>query len=280
MSFVEGKTIRLAELNIPSGGYKDYKDRSPTPYFIREIIEGVRSLRTDFVSLIDTFRWDSVYNTDQLQTMFGYKHAYCINLNDERLKKLGHNNGITVLTNYDNLEFSTVSLGTRDAVKTSLKGDNSLDIFSVYLDDISEETRLEQIRSLLHYVEPGKRTIIMGDFNSIADRDVTKVESTLARIFRYLPRNVKKRLYSIEDKVAHRGTIKFLESKGFVDTAGEKPEPTVPTKKNYQLISPFLRLDYAFCTPDIKVASMQVVRGKLFNHISDHFPFVLEIYKK
>lgn len=279
MSSIEGKTMRFAELNIPSGGYKDYEDESPTPYFIQEIIKGVHSLRADFVSLIDTFRWDSVYDTDQLQTMFGYKHAYCINLNDERLKKLGHNNGITALTNDDNLEFSTVSLGTRDAVRTSFKGDNSLDVFSVYLDDISEETRLEQIQSLLHYVEPGKRTIIMGDFNSIADRDVTKVELTLMRIFRYLPRNIKSHLYSFESKIARRGTIKFLESQGFVDAAGVNPEPTVPTKKNYQLISPFLRLDYAFCTPDIKIASMQVVRGKLFNQVSDHFPFVLEIYK-
>lgn len=282
MNPIENNRVRFGEWNVASGGFKEgYGDKSPHPQYIPEIITIVRSLNTDFMTLVDTFRWDSLYGSEQLQTMFGFKTAYCINLNDDRLRKLGHNNGITVLSNLDNPEFQTVSLGTRDAIKTSLHiGGKPVDIFSVYLDDVAEKRRMNQITTLLQYIEPGKRTIIIGDFNTIADRDVTNVQQTFQRIYRYLPRRLKHRLYSVESKIAHRGTIQLLESHGFIDAGASKSEPTVPTKKFYSLILPFLRFDYAFCTPEITVASTRVLRGKQFDQISDHYPFVLELYEK
>jgi endonuclease/exonuclease/phosphatase family metal-dependent hydrolase len=281
MNLQERQTTRLAEWNIESGGFDGYDNTSPLPHFLPEIIEGVRSFHADFVTLVDTFRWDSLYSQEQLQTMFGYKHAYCINLNDDRLKKLGHNNGITVLSNSDTVEFQTVSLGTRDAIKTSLKIDEKpVDMFSVYLDDVAEKRRKQQLTTLMQHIEQGKHTIIIGDFNSIADRDTGYVQKTFQRIYRYLPRRLKHRFYSVESKIAHRGTIQLLESHGFVDMAAQNVQPTTPTKKFYQLISPFLRFDYAFGTPNIVVASTQVVHGDLFNRTSDHYPFMLDINVK
>lgn len=281
MNSLERQTTRLAEWNIESGGFDGYDATSPSPRYIPEIIEGIRSFQADFVTLIDTFRWDSLYSLEQLQTMFGFKHAYCINLNDDRLKKLGHNNGITVLSNADTVEFQTVFLGSRDIIKTSLEIDGKLvDIFSVYLDDVAEKRRMSQVDILLHHVEPEKHTIIMGDFNSIADRDIGYVQNTFQRIYRYLPRRLKHRFYSVESKIAHRGTIQLLESHGFVDMAAPHVQPTTPTKKFYQLISPFLRFDYAFGTTNIAVASTQVVRGNLFDRTSDHYPFIVDIQVK
>jgi endonuclease/exonuclease/phosphatase family metal-dependent hydrolase len=278
MNSQERQTTRLAEWNVESGGFDGYDAISPAPRFIPEIVKGVRSFHADFVTLIDTFRWDSLYSTEQLQTMFGYKHAYCINLNDDRLKKLDHNNGITVFSNFDTVEFQTISLGTRDAIKTSVKiGDKPLDIYSVYLDDVAEKRRMKQVATLIKSIEQGKHAIIMGDLNTIADQDVGFVQKTFQRIDRYLPRRLKHRFYSVESKIAHRGTSQLLESHGFVDAAAHG-KSTTPTKKFYQLIAPFLRFDYAFSTPNIAIASTRVVRGTLFDRTSDHYPFILEIY--
>ncbi|MCL4360512.1 MAG: hypothetical protein M1511_20230 [Deltaproteobacteria bacterium] len=281
MNSPERQSTRFAEWNIESGGFEGYDVTSLSPHFLPEIIEGIRSFHADFVTLVDTFRWDSLYSQEQLQTMFKYKHAYCINLNDDRLKKLGHNNGITVLSNSDTVKFQTVSLGTRDAIKTSLKiDDKPVDIFSVYLDDVAEKRRMQQLAALMQHIEPGKHTIITGDFNSLADRDIEYVQKTFQRIYRYLPRRLKHRVYSVESKIAHRGTIQLIKSHGFVDMAASNVQPITPTKKFSRLISPFLRFDYAFGTPNIVVASTWVVRGDLFDRTSDHYPFIVDINAK
>lgn len=277
MSSPEQKITRLAEWNIQSGGFEGYDPKPEAPRYLSEIQAGIKRLHAPFVALIDTYRWDHLYTPTDLRTMFGYTHAYCVNLEDNRLESLGHNNGITVLSNLDVEHFETIRIETRNAVKTTLNINGGLlDVLNVYLDDVREKTRLEQIRALLQHVIPNRRTVIMGDFNCISDCDVTIVQKTLENAIQQLPREQRARLYSVKEKLAHRGAIRFLEAKGFVDVA-EKRQPTTPTHKLSQMYFPFLRLDYAFCTPDIAVASTRVIRNKLFDQTSDHFPLVMEI---
>lgn len=273
----EHNITRFAEWNIQSGGFEGYDPKSEAPRYLSEIQAGIRRLHAPYISLIDTYRWDQLYTPTDLQTMFGYTYAYCINLEDDRLKSLGHNNGITVLSNLDVEHFETIRIETRNAVKTTLNvNGNLLDVLNVYLDDVREKTRLEQIRALLGQVTINRRTIIMGDFNCISDRDVAIVQKTLENVIQHLPRKMRTRFYSAKEKLAHRGAIRFIEAKGFVDAA-DKRQPTTPTHKIYSVTPPFLRLDYAFCTPDIAVASTKVIRNKLFDQTSDHFPLVVEI---
>jgi len=277
MNSIEQQTTRLAEWNIQSGGFEGYDPTAETPQYLSDIKEGIQQLNAAFVSLIDTYRWEELYTPEELKKMFGYNHAFCINLEDNRLENLGHNNGITVLSNLDVKKFETVYIKTRNAVKTTLQvHEKPLDIFSVYLDDVREKTRLEQMGALLQHVTPDRRTIIIGDFNCISDRDVALIEKTMKTILQNLPQKMRTRFYSVKEKLAHRGAIRFLEAKGFIDAAVER-EPTTPTHKIYSIIPPFLRLDYAFCTSDIVVVSTDVVRGELFNRISDHFPLIVEI---
>lgn len=277
MNSKEQQTTQLAEWNIQCGGFDGYDPKPEAPRYLSEIQAGIKRLHAPFISLIDTYRWDQLYTPTDLQNMFGYTHAYCINLEDDRLKRLGHNNGITVLSNLDVEHFETIRIETRNAVKTTLKVNGGpLDILSVYLDDVREKTRLEQMRALLWQVTLNRKTIIMGDFNCISDRDVTIVQKTLESEIQRLPQEQKNRFYSVKEKLVHRGAIRFLEAKGFVDAA-KKRQPTTPTHKISPMFFPFLRLDYAFYTPDIAVASTRVIRNKLFDQTSDHFPLVLEI---
>jgi len=277
MGSPEQQKIRFAEWNIQSGGFEGYNPTAKTPYHLTDIQEGVRQLNAAFVSLVDTYRWDTLYTNENLKHMFGFAHAFCINLQDDRLKALGHNNGITVLSNLDVQKFETIRIETRNAAKTTLQiNEKPLDIISIYLDDVREKTRLEQMKALLQYVTPNRKTIILGDFNCISDRDVKLIEKTMKSILQNSPRNVRTKLYSVQEKLAHRGAIRFLETKGFID-ADKKGQPTTPTHKTSPMISPFLRIDYAFCTTDIVIASTRVVQGKLFDRTSDHFPLIVEI---
>lgn len=277
MDSPEQQKIRFAEWNILNGGFEGYSSTTKTPPRLTDIREGVRQLNATFVSLIDTYRWDALYTNENLKRMFGFAHAFCINLQDDRLETLGHNNGITVLSNLDVQKFETIRIKTRNAAKTTLQVNGKpFDIISVYLDDVREKTRLEQMRALLQYVAPDRKTIIFGDFNCISDRDVKPIKKIMKSILQNLPSKVRKRLFSVEEKLAHRGTIRFLETQGFID-ADKKRQPTTPTHKISPIVPPFLRINYAFCTADIAVASTRVVRGKFFDRASDHFPLIVEI---
>lgn len=269
--------VRFAEWNIQSGGFEGYDRVAETPRYLPDIREGVQKLNADFISLIDTFRWDELYSQEDLERTFGYVHAMSVPLGDDRLKALGHDNGITVLSNLPVSATEVIRIATRNAIKTSLRAQGQpLDVFSVYLDDVREKNRLEQMRALLQHVSPEKHTIIMGDFNCISDTDVTVIIKALAKLLKTSSTTMRTRLYSVEDKLAHRGVIRFLEASGFVDGSIQK-QPTTPTHKLNFNVGPFLRLDYAFHTPEIVMASTEVVRGTLFDRASDHFPLVVEI---
>ena len=160
--------MKIASYNILSGGFNSYGYESSLPERLELLKKAIGIINADFIGLIDTFRWDALYSISQLSELFGYKKAYCINLNDIRLKEKGHNNGITVLTNLPVDQFKTITLETRDAIKTTLQiNNNDLDIFTVYLDDLSEDVRVQQTQALLQYVDQTKPTIIMGDLNTL-----------------------------------------------------------------------------------------------------------------
>lgn len=176
--------MRVVSYNILSGGFSSYNYELAAPERLDLLKEVLTLLHADFVGLIDTFRWDALFSNEQIAKMFGYKSAYCINLNDERLKQKGHNNGIAVLTNEEVVAFETISIDTRDAIRTRLKsGGKQLDVYAVYLDDLSEEARISQIKRLLTKVDPNIPALIMGDMNATRKQDLPIINPLIAKFF-------------------------------------------------------------------------------------------------
>ena len=262
--------MKLLSWNIASGGFKNYSYDLQTPERLSNIIDVVKNSHADFVSLIDTFRWDTYFTTKELSKLFGYTHVFCINLNDERLIQLGHNNGITVLTNLDNPLFSTIQIAGRNVVKTHFGNDMDIDIFSVYLDDLSENTRLEQISALEMEVTNPHRTIITGDLNTIANEDVKKTKVLLKGFFDNFPQLQEKLLPQIEDMM--RGEV-VEKIKGIgMKNASDKFNPTIPTPLMFGKQEAFLRLDYVFLGEGIEASDFKVIKNNLTDIASDHYP--------
>jgi len=166
--------MEILSYNIMSGGLKDYSDMSNKPERLELLKETIVKEEADFVSLIDTHRWTEIYTVDDLKNIFGYKNAFLVKLDDERLIKKGHDNGITVLTNLEVKNFEKIRLFNRNAIKTEVVFEGKLvDIFSIYLDDMSEDIRLEQIKSLFKLIDKNKPTIFMGDLNTMDIDDKT-----------------------------------------------------------------------------------------------------------
>ena len=246
--------------NIMSGGFNDYGDMAKMPQRIDLLKEILDQQKADFVSLIDTYRWTEVFTREDLQKMFGYKNVFMVKLNDERLIKKGHDNGITVMTNLDVNNFSEIRLFNRNAIKTELNVEGrKVDVFSIYLDDVSEDTRLEQTRSLFGLMS-NNPTVFMGDLNTMDADDKTKLPilgNILDMVFKDMLRGE---------------VIKLIKENGFVDTnlARMKTVPTTlfPIKTD----EPLARLDYIFYRGDVGCKKFEVLSGEIFEKMSDHLP--------
>lgn len=269
--------MKIVSYNILSGGFNSYSYKSPAPERLELLKKAIKIINADFVGLIDTFRWKSLYSNDELTQMFGYKKAYSINLNDERLKKTGHDNGITVLTNLAVEGFETISLRSRDAIKASIRINNhKLDIFTVYLDNLSEDTRIAQIKALLRQVNWDNSVIIMGDLNTLNAGEAIKVAPLINKFFAENPR-LSENLKPVLEEMKRGEVIKILEKSG-LQNADKNGIPTVPGKLfPAKIENAFLRVDHAFHTKNIQISNFNVPRAPIFDQVSDHYPIVFEI---
>ena len=255
-----------------SGGFNSYDSAASMPERMDLLVKTIKSIDADFVSLVDTHRWTEVFTVEDLRRLFGYENVYSVKLDDERLKVKGHDNGITVLTRLPVTKFETVRLFSRNAIKTSVKG---IDVFSTYLDDISEDTRLKQVDSLFNLVGHSSPTIITGDLNTIDEFDLSEARGQIEELFIQHPE--AKAMEPVLREMMRGEVTRKIRGKGFVDMGMGKGN-TVPSKLfPIKIEEPITRFDYGFCTPDIKVENFKVLRGEVFDKLSDHFPLKMSV---
>lgn len=266
--------MKILSYNVMSGGFDGYDYETKVPPRLELIRKIVKQSSAEIVSLVDSFRWEELYSNKQLKGIFGYKHAYCINLGDARLKKLGHNNGITVLSNLAETKFKTINLKTRECVLTEVAtNDFKLKVYSLYLDDLSEDTRLEQISALSQYLNNTAPSIIVGDLNTFSPRDVSKNQQRIAGFLRRNPKftDLKGQL----DEMARAEVISKLFDLGFKDSA-KGFKSTFPTKLTKISDEPILRIDYCL-TKKCASKSFSVIDTTLSDKTSDHYPILVEL---
>lgn len=268
--------MRLASYNVLSGGFDTYDNDAKEPKRLERLKEAIKIIDADFIGLIDTSRWDSLYTNTEIAKLFGYKSAYCINLEDERLKKIGHNNGITMLTNLEVIKYETINLVTRDAVRVSVLIDDILvDIFSVYLDDLSEDTRVIQTNKLLGYIDFKTPTIIMGDLNTLKRADLQILNPLIDKFFKNNPGLLEGYEGFLND-MKRGNVIEILEQHGLKDCSISF-SATQPSKIFPAVVEePVLRVDYAFVSSKLKTYNFRVLRDPLFDQTSDHYPIVFD----
>lgn len=267
--------MRIASYNIMSGGFNSYEYQTKRPQRLPEIKQALKEIDADIVGLVDTFRWDEIFTNDDLQSIFGYKYAFCINLQDERLQKLGHNNGLTILSN-TSLICKTVRLGTRNAIAADVIIDGKkTTIFLVYLDDLSEVVRLQQL-AVLKELALDKSSIIMGDLNIIAKQDIPEIEESLITFYAKNP-TLKHKIEPVITDMFKGEAAAEISSWGMRD-ACVPYQPTFPTHVFPAYADKaFLRLDYCYYSPQLVIEDFTVMQAAVFQKASDHFPIVFDV---
>lgn len=265
--------MRIASYNIMSGGFDAYDSTSTLPQRLPELKAAIRELGADVIGLVDTFLWDKLFSAEELCKFFNYKYAFCINLNDDRLKNKGHNNGLTLLSNVPMTNVRAIRVATRDAMVAHLPGNIMLVL--AYLDDISEDTRIAQVKALSLILDTKEPAIVMGDLNTLNGNEVAEVREALG-----VNLGFEDNLGPIIADMQRGEVVALLKSLGLQD-ADTTSSPTFPTKLfPAKSDRAFLRLDYCFHSSLVKVANFTVPTQDIFQRASDHFPIVFEVKVK
>ncbi len=266
-------SINIMSWNILSGGFKDYGSSEERPPRIQEIVKAINEIKPDVVCLIDTYRWTEVFTHEELIELFGYPYAHCVKLDDERLISKGHDNGITVFSQLKDTSIQTIRLDTRNAVQISI---DHLEIFSVYLDDLSEDVRVKQVNALHKFVNPNTPTIIAGDLNTIDFDDLEQTNKNIKELSQKFPGPMKNIEQSLTE-MKRAEVTKLLKDNEFIDL-GKDMGNTVPAKLfPLPIENPILRIDYAFGSKQIKLQTFEVLTDDKFGKLSDHYPILVTV---
>jgi len=259
--------ISFCSYNIMSGCFDVYEDTSTLTERFENLKKSIKMIDADFVGLVDTFRWTDTFTKDSLEEHFGYKNNYIIDMNDERV---GKKVGVTVMTNLDIVAFDTVTAFNRDYIRTTINlNSEKLSIYTTYLDDLSEDTRLEQISSLLEQVT--HPTIIHGDLNTFVKSDVPKMLSS-EKVFIEKNKEVAQKIIPIVNDMKRGEVIGKIEDAGLIDAFGVY-DPTMPSHLfPADIEKPFIRVDYFFHSKKLKMESPKVHKEGIFDKTSDHYP--------
>ncbi len=266
-------SLEILSWNILSGGFKDYGSPKKTPERIDGLASVIKEINPDIVSLVDTHRWTEVFTTEELKRIFGYPNVHMVKLEDQRLIEKGHDNGVAVLSQFPDAKIEAIWLVTRNAIKTRVEG---IDILSVYLDDLSEDTRIKQVQAILNLIDPNIPTIIMGDLNTFDKNDLDDAKTNLDELGQRYPGPMKSMEASLNEM--KRGEVtQLLKDNGFTDL-GKDAGATVPAKLfPLPVEKPVIRLDYAFGNNRVKLEDFRVLTDPKFGNLSDHYPIWMRV---
>jgi endonuclease/exonuclease/phosphatase family metal-dependent hydrolase len=266
-------SLEILSWNILSGGFKDYGSSEKTPERIDGLASVIKELRPDIVSLVDTYRWTEVFTVEDLKRIFGYPNVHMVKLEDQRLIKKGHDNGVAVLSRFPDTKIESIWLTTRNGIKTRVDG---IDIFSVYLDDVSEDTRIKQVQAVLDLVDPNFPTIITGDLNTFDENDLDEAKTNLDELSRRYPKPMKS-MEAPLNEMKRVEVTQILGNNGFTDL-GKNAGNTVPAKLfPLRVEKPIIRLDYAFGNNKVRLEDFKVLADDKFGNLSDHYPIWMRV---
>ncbi|HEY4160485.1 MAG TPA: endonuclease/exonuclease/phosphatase family protein [Candidatus Saccharimonadales bacterium] len=267
--------MRLATLNIQSGGFESYASTAGYPQRMGQIKEAVHVLDVDAIGLVDTYRWAEVFGNEGVREEFGelgFSDAYAINLGDPILDgKLG----VAILSKKPLQNIRTIDMAGRSALAAEVSdGEETLEFVSAYLAYDSEKQRVEQAKGLVAGL--GKKPyVVAGDLNG-TNRGLTRKNTSVfgGEALQHLIVASPKvnDLHRAAAEMTIGETMRIFEAAGLTD-ADERRRRTL----HIHGIG-LLALDHVLYPPKlVQVTNLKVPRTKVFRKASDHFPMVFEV---
>lgn len=151
-----------------------------------------------------------------------------------------------------------------------LQSGKVLTIYNVHLDHRKEETRMEQLKSLLDYTRTKNPLhLLVGDFNALTRTDYSEEE--WEELKESMPGKDRAGAIGPQSQVTDH-----LRQLGYVDCFAPNTQQTFWTRFLEQVV---LRIDYVWLSPCLGPASSSLLtlRQVVDSEVSDHLPLFVEI---
>jgi len=191
-------------------------------------------------------------------------------------KKLPHRDfGIGILSKFPIIKKEKFLLPKSRWIKTFIRIDDKI----IYVDAVHPDPHNtpKEKEILFKKLIKKKRTpfIAAGDFNAIHPDDKYDGNKMLENFSRKLKDNQKAK--KVVEEILKAKIIKFLLKQGLKDTYKEKNE-----KQDYSYHTKLhgnnlMRIDYILCSKEFKILNSGIIKNKLTEEASDHYPIFAEL---
>ena len=180
--------------------------------------------------------------------------------------------GDAVLSKFPIISAKNKSKGMNDLLRLKIKINSSvinLDVLHLPPTPFSKD--IERKNFLKSFVKnQAKNHIITGDFNSLSKYDNYN-KNNLIKSWLKIEKDAK----NVISDMLKGQTTKYLISKEYVDSykaKNKKFDFTIPTDFLSKDKSTGIRIDYIFCSKDLKIINSGIIKDRLAELASDHYP--------
>ncbi len=253
--------------------------------------EGLKDAFVDWVLQKDpdmiAFQELNSFTQSDLQTFaHRYNHPYAVILKDK-----GYYVGLTSKYPISQVERVTdnMKLGYMYARV------NDYHVVVLHLNPFSYRRRQEEVNGILSrlsYIAKSEKILVMGDFNSLSERDsaVYNAPGRIDRAKQFLDGGQYDGISNYPDGKFDYSVISRMEKGGFFDTFHLFPRAFEPTTNPYVnklikdniLVSPSggpARIDYIWINQTLKkkLVKFDVLKDSVTSELSDHFPIMVHL---
>jgi exodeoxyribonuclease-3 len=236
---------------------------------LENVIDIVNAEAPDFLSLNEANGFDLHYNLllKEFAHKTGFKYYHLEKCGD------GDDYHVAVFSKIPYRLQMAVHPVSRAAIVTVLSTQlGEIVICGTHLSPHSEDVRIRELRLILHALSPYEHKIILGDLNSLSQKD--SYPDSIVENFTH----GQLRKFTTNNKIRYE-LINSLADDGFNDVAAlfeSRSTNTVPTPVNTDTSHSKMRLDYIMVSDSLKslLREYAVIKNDLSDISSDHYPVV------
>lgn len=133
--------------------------------------------------------------------------------------------------------------------------------------DISEKDKAEFLKSILK--DGGSNYVLAGDFNSLSSEDNYDAEKLIRGYESFMKEKGEAKVKDMLKCLA----VKEVLANNLIDTYKTKDsEYTMPTNLRSKNKDSAIRIDYIFCSKNFKIVGSGIIKDRLTETASDHYP--------
>ena len=264
--------LKIIEYNLLDGFFDRNEENILVPNENRKNAaqEIMKKENPDILILTEADHTKNKRFSQDYKKIFNYPYGFFAS------KKLPHRDfGIGILSKFPIVEKEKILLPKSRWIKTSIKINGKI----IYVDAVhpNSHNTIEEKEDLFKDLIGRKKNpfIVAGDFNAIHPEDKYNKKDLLKNFSRKF--GDKQKAENVVEEILKAKIIKFLLKQDLIDTYKEKNKKQDYSYHTKLRGNNMMRIDYIFCSKEFKVLNSGIIKNKLTEEASDHYPIFAEL---